>query len=521
MTFDILIKNGRIIDGSGAPAFTADIGIRDGKIAAYGSLTGAEAGRVMEAEGYTVTPGFIDIHRHADAAVFRDGFGEAELAEGLTTIVNGNCGLSVAPVGEGGREEIFSYLEPITGRIGEDIPTGSMGDYLSAVAEREKSGLIPLNTRMLAGAGTIRAAVAGYHKLRLDDSDYSRIHGLISDSLEAGALGVSLGLGYAPECFYTTEELIRALQPVAGSNIPVTVHMRQEGAGVCESVAEMIAVGKALNCPMHISHLKAMGKKNWNSRIPEALGMIERALAEGLDISCDVYPYTAGSTQLMHILPPEFLEGGIADIVCRLRSRENRKALDAMIRGEKKTAAFDNIAELAGWDGIYVTSVDSSKNRECQGKNIDEIANIRGCTPLDACCDLLIEENCHVTMIDFMACEEDIERILNVPCSSLISDATYPTAGLPHPRVYGSCTRLIEHFVLERRSLSLEKAVNKLTLAPAEALRLTGKGLIKEGFDADLCIFKPEELHENASYADPRRNSSGMKTVIVNGIIRL
>jgi N-acyl-D-aspartate/D-glutamate deacylase len=513
MKFDIVIKNGRIIDGSGAPAFNADLGIRDGKIAAYGNLTGAEAEKETDAAGYTVTPGFIDIHRHADAEAYRAGYGDLELAQGLTSIVNGNCGLSVAPMSETSAEEIKAYLRPITGEIGDNVPTRSMKEYLAGVKDA------PVNSYMLVGAGTVRAGIAGYKKLRLDDEDFAAIHKTLEAALAEGALGVSLGLGYAPECFYTTEELIRALRPLENGDIPFTVHMRQEGSGVVESVKEMIVVGKALCCPVHISHLKAMGKANWQKKIPEALRLMEEARADGLDISCDVYPYTAGSTQLMHILPQDMLEGGTEAVLDRLKDRAVRARLLERIEERADGPAFDNIAKLAGWDGIYVTSVQTEKNKELQGKSIAEIAALRGVSELDACCDLLIEEDGMVTMIDFMACEEDIVTILRDPFSSLISDSTYPTEGMRHPRVYGTFTRMIEHFVLEKRALSLEAAVSRMTFRPATALRLRGKGLIKEGYDADICIFKPEELHETATYTNPCRVSTGMKYVMVGGKI--
>ncbi|MBO4505528.1 MAG: amidohydrolase family protein, partial [Lachnospiraceae bacterium] len=201
MKFDIVIKNGRIIDGSGDPAFNADLGISGGRIAAYGNLTGAAAAKEIDASGYTVTPGFIDIHRHADAEAYREGYGSLELAQGLTSIVNGNCGLSAAPMSEYASDELKAYLRPITGEIGGNVPTRSMKEYLEGVKNA------PVNSFMLVGAGTVRAGIAGYKKLRLDDEDYAAIHKTLETALSEGALGVSLGLGYAPECFYTTSEL--------------------------------------------------------------------------------------------------------------------------------------------------------------------------------------------------------------------------------------------------------------------------------------------------------------------------
>lgn len=512
--FSLLIKNGRIIDGTGAKPFNADLAVDNGKIMLVGRCDsfGASARRVIDAAGMCVTPGFIDIHRHADAAVFRPGFGQCEISQGLTTIVNGNCGLSAAPLCGPYKEEIKRYLRPITGEIPDDMPCGSMKEYLDAVRG------LPINTYMLAGAGTARAVAAGYATERLSDEHYSRIHRLLDESLEAGALGISLGLGYSPECFYTTKELIRALEPVRNTDIPVTVHMRQEGAGVLKSVREMITVGRELSCPIHISHLKAMGRDNWGRLVPQALSLIEAAINEGLDITCDVYPYTAGSTQLMHILPPDFLAGGPEKTAQRLKTPAARRELAERIADG---SGFDNIAALAGWDGIILTSLMSEKNKCYEGMSIEEIARVRKESPLDACCDLLAEEQCQITMIDYMASEDDIAAILKAPFSNLISDATYPNEGRLHPRVYGTFTRLIEHFVIEKEVISLEEAVNKMTLMPAKALRLNSKGVIAPGADADICIFKPEELHERASYLEPCRVSEGMKAVIVGGKVEL
>ena len=506
--FDTIIRGGTVIDGTGRPGFTADVGITAGKIAAVGALPAAPASRVIDASGRVVTPGFIDIHRHADAAAFRPGYGELELRQGLTTIVNGNCGLSAAPFGETHAAAIRAYLRPITGDIPAALPSASMADYLAALHD------LPLHTGMLAGAGILRADAAGYELERLEDAHYRAIHRAMERALADGALGVSLGLGYAPECFYTTAELIRALEPLRGQDIPLTVHMRQEGAGVCEAVEEMLTVARALRIPLHISHLKAMGRDSWGKKVPRALDMLTRARQEGMDVSCDVYPYTAGSTQLLHILPPEFLEGGMDAVVKRLRDPAARRELAQRIdTGD----GFDDIARLAGWDGIYLTSLHCPEDHPFLGKSLAQIAALLGQDPINCCCDLLVREDCQITMIDFMASEEDIAAILQSELSNLISDATYPTEGMPHPRVYGTFPRLIQHFVMEKRVLSLEQAVRKMTALPAKALRLRGKGVLAEGMDADLCVFDPAQLRENGDYQDPCRMASGLDAVLVAG----
>ena len=239
--FDYLIKDGMLLDGSGKPGFAGDIAIQGGKIAAIGRIDAAAA-RAISASGLVVTPGFIDIHRHADAAVFRPDFGQLELHQGLTTIVNGNCGLSLAPVSPAHKAEILGYMSPITGRVPSHIETATMDGYLEQVGRQP----LPINVGMLVGGGTLRANAAGYETERLEMSHYDKIHSQLEASLTAGALGVSLGLGYAPECFYTTQELIRALSPVRGTGIPITVHMRQEGDGMLAALEEMMQVARAL-----------------------------------------------------------------------------------------------------------------------------------------------------------------------------------------------------------------------------------------------------------------------------------
>lgn len=507
MEFDVILKNGMILDGSGAEAYRADLGITGKRIAEIGDLSEANAAEVLDAAGKVVTPGFIDAHRHADTAIFREGFGKAELRQGLTTVINGNCGLSAAPVFGPHKADVAAYLFPITGEL-SDLPVESLAAYSAALSARP----LPIHAGMLAGLGTIRAAVAGFEK-NLTDGDYRAIRVLLARTLSEGALGVSLGLGYAPECFFDTVGLIRALEPIRHTNITLSVHMRSESMNLLPSIDEALTLAKTLNVPLQISHLKAVGRERWGTLIYDALEAIRRAREDGLDVQCDAYPYTAGSTQLLHVLPPEFLAGGTEAIARRLMDPAAQKVLKA--RFETGTD-YDNYAMLIGWENIEIASVKCEADKPLVGKTIAEAAG--DAEPWRFCAELLSRNRCAVTMIDRLTAEDDIAAIYRAPFSYVISDATYPTDGLLHPRVYGTFVHILERFVRERKTLSLPAAIRKMTRMPADRYGLTKKGRIEPGADADLLIFDPDRVRERATYRDSAQTSEGIDTVLVNGV---
>lgn len=508
--YDTLIKNAKVVNGSGAPAFTADVAIRDGIIAAVGALHDAQAVETVDAHGRCLTPGFIDIHRHADAALFRGGFGTAELSQGLTTVINGNCGLSMAPVFGPHADETSRYLTPITGEIPIALRFDSLKSYFHAAEQQP----LPINCGMLIGMGTLRTLVSGFAVGDLDLRQERDLHYQLERALADGALGVSLGLGYAPEIFYSTDGLIRALAPLYESGVPLTVHMRQEGDGVVEALREMLEVARALKTPLEVSHLKAIGTRNWRKSVPEMLAMIERARDEGIDVMCDVYPYAAGSTQLIHVLPPEFQEGGTQQLIRAL----DETAARAQIRERMHMGRdFENITNLVGFENVIATGLRSPEYRPYEGRSVAAIARAAGKDPYDALFDLLVQEECATTMIDFIAHEDDISEILSKPYSGVISDATYPDSGLLHPRVYGTFARLIEKYVVRENLLTLEQAVHKVTQQPAERFGLSSKGIIREGMDADLLLFTPEEIRERGTYEKPDVPALGMDYVFING----
>ena len=291
--------------------------------------------------------------------------------------------------------------------------------------------------------------------------------------------------------------------------------MRQEGDGVVDALREMLTVARELRCPVEISHLKGIGRRNWGRAVPEMLRLLENARAEGLDVACDVYPYSAGSTQLIHVLPPEFQKGGLDALTAALRDPSSRAAM----RGRMETGSdFENITHLVGFENVVPISLHTEEYKPFEGKSLAEIADTLGKGPYDTLFDLLAAERCEAGMIDFIAAEEDIEAILRVPFSVPISDATYPVEGLCHPRVYGSAARFLAHYVRERGILTLPQAVHKLTMQSADRLGLSHKGRIAVGADADLCLFSPENIRENGAYTAPRQLASGMDAVFVAGV---
>jgi len=512
MTFDTIIRGALVLDGTGADAFPADVALIGGRIAAVGALGDARADTVVDAAGRYLSPGFIDVHRHADAAALEPGFGEAELAQGLTTVVNGNCGLSLAPVFGAYADESALYLSPIVGDLPPALRFETLGAYLDA-AERAAPRL---NHGMLIGMGTLRTCVTGFENGDLDGGALRELHRLLERALADGALGVSLGLGYAPECFYSAEGLVRALEPLRGGDIPVAVHMRQEGEGVVDALREMLSVARTLRIPLEISHLKAIGKKQWRRSVPEMLRLIDEARGDGMDVTCDAHIYTAGSTQLIHVLPPEYQRGGLTALTAALHDAAVRRAM----RERMETGAdFENITHLVGFENVRVTSLRQPEDQPFERLTLTEIAARQGKDVYDALFDLLAAEHCTPAMIDSISDEADIEDILRAPYATVISDGTYPAAGLPHPRVYGTYARLLERFVRERGVLTLPEAVHRVTLHAAERFGLKNKGRVAVGADADLCLFDLGRVHEPGTFAEPRQLAQGMDMVWVNGAL--
>lgn len=511
-----LIINADIIDGTGSKAFKGDVFIKNGRIEEVfeGGIPAGKrplADEVIDAGGLTLTPGFIDVHRHADAAVFRPDFGEIELHQGLTTIINGNCGLSIVPCPDDQRKEITGFLSPVIGETPEYAQISDFKEYMDALPET-----LPLNVGMLIGNGTVRSAVSGYRGGKLSDEEYKKAGRYLERAIENGAYGVSIGLQYAPEFNYNEDDLVRVLEPMRGSDIPLVTHTRGDGDSLFESLNEVINIAKRLNIRLEVSHFKNMGKKYWGSRALEGLKVLDAAREEGLDVNTDVYPYTYGSTQLIHILPPSFLKGGMQGAVELLSKPEERKKLTKIL--EEGEPGFENLLKLLGFENFYLTTFNTEKNQKYTGLSVPTIAEIMEKDPYDCVYTLLCEEQGKIGMIDYLAGEEDVRTIMKYPHAMFISDSTYPSKGLPHPRVYGTFPRILETYVRDEKVLDICEAVHKMTGMPAQIYRLRGKGLIKKGMDADICLFDPKKTGTKATPTDPKQFGYGFSRILIGGV---
>lgn len=510
---DFIIKGGTIIDGSGAPGFKGDIALQKNKIVQISENIKLDSVDIIEARGKIITPGFIDIHRHADGNIFYPSFGELELRQGLTSIINGNCGLSIVPCPPKYRHQIFSFLQSVVGEIPKDKVFYDFKDYMELISRLP----LPLNVGMNIGNGTVRAATKGYDVSRFSKEDFNLAKCYLRTALEAGALGVSLGLVYSPENCYSLEELKEVLTPMKDFKVPLVTHIRGEGDIFHESLKEVIDIAASLQVPLHVSHLKCIGKRNWGHGVTGALEILDAARATGLKVTNDLYPYPAGSTQLIQILPPDYLEGGVAAIIKRLSDSNKRKELSEILKMPQ--SYFENLVSSIGWENIIMSTLTLKKNQSYIGKNIAEIARLQGKSPFDCACDMLIEEQCKITMVDYIVSEDDIKTILKYPYSSIISDSTYPTGGIPHPRVYGTYPKILQKYVREEKVLTLENAIHKITGLPASVYSLKGKGYLKEGMDADINIFDLNRIETKADFQNPKQFPRGFDYVLVNGRI--
>ena len=521
MTFDLILRNGTIIDGSGTEGFLGDLALAGGKVAAIGDLSEASARQTIDCTGQVICPGFIDLHAHSDLTLLANPKAESKVRMGVTSECNGQCGLGIFPVHA---EDIAalratcSFIEAPT-----EVCWSTTREYLDALRAAQPA----VNVAPMLGQSALRAWAMGFEDRPASTAEIADMCAAARDGFAAGAVGISLGLAYALGSFASHEELVALCGEAAAHGKHVSVHPRSEGVRQLEGLREMIDIAREVSdrgqLRLQIDHLKCSGKASWGN-MPQALRKLEEARDEGLDIAFDVYPYTAGSRHLSGSLPGWMHAGGNEALVERLRNPECRQRLREDLVASQQGGAVHNPFELPFSD-ILVTEVASEKNREAIGKRLDAVAALRGQDPLDATLDLIAEENGRVSVCLFSMSEEDMLLALTHPLGCIATDglAYAPYGELarakPHPRCYGTFPRLLGRYVREQQLLTLPEAIRKCTSLPASRLALSHRGLLKEGFAADVTVFDPETIIDRADYSDPHQYPLGIKLVIVNGQI--
>ena len=482
--FDLLIRGGRVVDGTGNPWLRADVAVRGDRIARIGHLPDAAADRILDAGGLVVAPGFVDPHTHAVRGIFDVPTADNYLLQGVTTLTEGNDGSSPWPIGE----------------------------HLARIAD---AGVSP-NRAVFAGQGTIRRTVMGSDDREPTRDELDRMRALVAQAMEEGAFGLSTGLFYVPGSFTAAEEVIALSAVAAGYGGIYISHMRDEALGLLDSVRETIRIGAEAGIPVQITHHKALGRGAWG-RSADSLALVDAARARGIDVTIDQYPYTASQTSITAVVPQWAQAGGTQALIARLRDPETRRRIREEIvhRIEHDRGGGDPanvVIGLCAWD------------RSLEGKSLADVLAGRGVeATLAHAADLVMEivENGGARAIYHAMDEGDVERIMRHPATAVGSDGGVSVfgAGVPHPREYGTFARVLGRYVRERGVLTLEEAVRKMSGATAARLGLQDRGLLREGFFADVAVFDPGRIIDRATFEDPHRYADGVEYVLVNGVL--
>ena len=512
-SFDLVIAHGRVIDGTGSPAYAADIGIRAGRIAAIGRLDHADAKRRIDAGGRVVAPGFIDMLGQSELTILVDPRVPSKIFQGITTEITGEGG-SVAPLAGSYRTE----MQPTLDHLGLKA---DWTDFASYFARLERQG-IGINLASYVGATTLRQIVIGSDNRPPTAPELEQMRKLVRNAMQQGAIGVSSSLEYAPAPYASTEELIALAREAATYGGIYATHMRSEGDGLTTALDETFRIGREAQIPVEIWHLKVAGKANWG-RMPEVVARINAARNAGVDVSANTYAYPAWFNDMSAFVPPWAHEGGTARLLERLKDPATR----ARIRTDMLTPStqWDNEwSEVEGPQSILVGVVHNSALKSLQGKTIQDIATARGKEPMDTLLDILVEDGAQTECAVFGMNETDVALALVQPWTSIDNDSSgTSTEGVlgaehPHPRAYGTFPRILRKYVREEHKLTLEDAIRKFSGLPAGRMRLGDRGLIKLGLWADLVVFDPDMIADRATFDEPNQLSTGMQWVLVNGV---
>jgi N-acyl-D-amino-acid deacylase len=511
-TFDLIITNGHIIDGTGSPWYSGDVGIRDGKIAAIGNLTGATTQRAIDAHGSVVAPGFIDMLGQSEKTILVDPRLPSKIYQGITTEITGEGG-SIAPLNDAIIAADKTSYEHL--KIKPDWRT-----FRQYFARLQKQGM-GINLASYVGATQVRRMVLGDADVQPTPQQLEQMKSFVRDAMRDGAVGVSTSLEYTPAPYAKTEEIIALAAEASKFGGIYATHMRSEGDAIDASLDETFRIGKEAHIPVEIWHLKVAGKTNWH-KMPAIVAKINEARAQGIDVTADTYAYPAWFNDFSAFIPPWAHDGGTAKMVERLKDASTR----ARIRKDMLTPSteWDNEwQEIPGPEAIIIGVVQNAKLLPLQGKTLADVAKLWNKDPMDALFDLLIEDQGYTGVAVFGMSEDDVALALQQPWTSICNDSSGASPeGLlgqehPHPRAYGAFPRILRKYVREEKKLSLEDAIRKFSALPAQRMRLTNRGVLKAGMWADLVVFDPATIKDVATFAEPNQLSQGMEYVLLNG----
>jgi dihydroorotase/N-acyl-D-amino-acid deacylase len=511
--YDLVITNGHIIDGTGSPWYSGDLGIRDGKVAAIGNLSDVRSKRKIDAHGMVVAPGYIDMLGQSELTILVDPRLPSKLYQGITTEITGEGG-SAAPLNDAIIQADLAGYEHY--RI-----TPDWRNFRQYFARLEKQGM-GINLASYVGATQVRRMVLGDADVQPTPRQLGQMKEFVRQAMQDGAVGVSTSLEYAPAPYAKTEELIALAGEASKYSGIYATHMRNESDSVLEAIDEALRIGREARVPVEIWHLKVAGKGNWG-RMPEVVAKISAARSQGMDVTADTYAYPAWFNSFSAFIPPWAHDGGDAKLIERLKD----PAMRARMRKDMMTPSKDwdnEWVEIPGPEAILIGVVQNPKLLPLQGKRLSEVARLWNKDPMDALFDLLIEDNAFTSVAVFGMSEPDVALALQQPWVSVDNDSSgsSPEGILgqehPHPRAYGTYPRILRKYVREEKKLTLEDAIRKFSALPAQRMRLTDRGVLKEGMWADVVIFDPATIHDVATFENPNQLSQGMDYVLVNGV---
>jgi N-acyl-D-amino-acid deacylase len=507
---DLIIRNGTLFDGRGGPPVEGDVAIAGDSIAAVGDLRDRRGRDELDAGGLAVAPGFVNMLSWATESLLEDGRAQSDIRQGVTLEVMGE-GFSMGPLTEEMKEEVEAQS-----LLGHPVEWTTLGEYLEHLERRGVS----TNVASFVGSATVREHVIGADDRAPDDAELAAMQQLVADAMREGAVGLAAALIYAPAFYAQTDELIALARP-AGFYI---THLRSEGDALLEALNEFLTIVRAADVRGEIYHLKVAGRKNW-PKLEALIERVESAQRDGLEVTADVYTYTAGATGLDGAMPPWVQAGGFEAWRARLQNAETRRRVAAEM--QQPTDAWENMFELAGADNIKLLAFKNEALRPLTGKTLAEVAAERGTPPADTAMDLVIEDGTRVGAAYFTMSEDNLRRELALPWVSFCSDSDAPSAEgrflqwSNHPRAYGSFARFLGRYVRDERIVPLEEAVRRLTSLPARNLRLQRRGLLEPGAFADVVVFDPERIQDHSTYDEPHQYSTGVEHVAVNGTLVL